>query len=325
LSHRIGSSLVGLLVLSIGAPASAQPSASSEAAAEALYLEGESLVEKGQFATACPKFADSQRLDPQLGTLLHLADCYERNGQTASAWVTFREAAELAGKKADGRAQVALDRAATLFGKLSFVTVVVPADSQVAGLELERDGQRVLPATWGTPIPVDPGRRLIVARAPGHTPWRTEIDASIPGRTVVTVPLLTEIHEVHETTPPPPAPASTTTPLTTTLGWISLGVGVVSLGVGGAFAAVAGSKSDDADRICPTGRCTRDEISWYRETYDGAKSAATAAGIAIGLGLAFAAGGAVLLSIGRPRGQTGQAARRSNRVVAFVRQGGVSW
>src|SRR5580704_7129436 len=61
-------------------------------AAEALFAEGRRLVDAGDFANACPKFADSERLDPSVATLLNLGACYEKAGRTASAWATFREA-----------------------------------------------------------------------------------------------------------------------------------------------------------------------------------------------------------------------------------------
>ncbi len=50
----------------------------------------------GHAREACPKYADSQRLDPQLGTLLHLGECYAKIGKTASAWASFRDADEIA-------------------------------------------------------------------------------------------------------------------------------------------------------------------------------------------------------------------------------------
>ncbi|MCL2451247.1 MAG: hypothetical protein FWD17_20060, partial [Polyangiaceae bacterium] len=55
--------------------------ASEEAAAEALFEQGRDLMLAGRVAEACPKFAESERLDPAPGTLLNLATCYERNGQ----------------------------------------------------------------------------------------------------------------------------------------------------------------------------------------------------------------------------------------------------
>ncbi len=48
----------------------------NRAAAEALFSEGRSLSAKGRYAEACPKFEASQQLDPGLGTMLNLAECY---------------------------------------------------------------------------------------------------------------------------------------------------------------------------------------------------------------------------------------------------------
>src|SRR5271156_1769624 len=71
-------------------------SATDKVAAEALFEEGRRLVAAGSFADACPKFADSERLDPSGGALLNLASCYEKLGRSATAWVTYREAASAA-------------------------------------------------------------------------------------------------------------------------------------------------------------------------------------------------------------------------------------
>src|SRR5262249_55537702 len=47
------------------------------AAAEALFRQGRQAMEAKDFATACPKFAESQRLDPAVGTLMNWATCEE--------------------------------------------------------------------------------------------------------------------------------------------------------------------------------------------------------------------------------------------------------
>src|SRR4029078_12457123 len=71
------------------------------AAAQALFDQARQLVSEVKCSEACPKFEESQRLDPGSGTLLNLADCYERQGKLATAWTKFLEAAsagETAGK-----------------------------------------------------------------------------------------------------------------------------------------------------------------------------------------------------------------------------------
>ena len=59
------------------------------AAAQALFEEGRRLVKAGSFNDACPKFAESQRLDPAIGTHFQLAECLERTGQIAAAWTHY--------------------------------------------------------------------------------------------------------------------------------------------------------------------------------------------------------------------------------------------
>src|SRR5262249_4314765 len=143
-----------------------------QAAAQALFEEARKLMNKGDFQAACPKFADSQQTDPAPGTEFNLANCYEKWGKTASAWATFKSAA--ASYRAHNRAdweQKARDRAAALESKLSRLTIVVPAETNVAGFEVRRDGSPVGSSEFGTAIPVDPGDHAIDATAPGKKPW----------------------------------------------------------------------------------------------------------------------------------------------------------
>src|SRR6266498_2939701 len=114
-----------------------------QAAIASLCIAGSwepSALADGKFAEACPKLGESQRLDPGVGTQFHLADCYERIGQTASAWAGFLEAAS--GAKALGqteREKVARERAAALAPRLSKLTIVAARAADVPGLEIKRD------------------------------------------------------------------------------------------------------------------------------------------------------------------------------------------
>jgi tetratricopeptide (TPR) repeat protein len=128
-------------------PAHAAPSSTDKAMATQLYDDAETLMQSKDFAGACPKYAESQRLDPQLGVLLHLADCYEKAGKTASAWASFKDAIEVAARRnASGvnepRERIARDRAEALAAKLSRITIKVTKPDLV-GLEVTQDGQVV--------------------------------------------------------------------------------------------------------------------------------------------------------------------------------------
>src|SRR5262245_40441563 len=110
--------------------------------AEALFQEGRTLLDQGKAAEACPKLAESHRLDPATGTLIALALCREAEGKLASAWAAFADAegrARTEGSK--DREAVAHERAAALYPRLSTLSIDVSEDaSAIAGLEIKRDG-----------------------------------------------------------------------------------------------------------------------------------------------------------------------------------------
>ena len=123
----------------LGAPISAfAQSADNKVQAEALFEEGRKLMDQQHYDEACKKLEGSQKLDPGAGTLLNLAACYEKNGQIASAWVTYKDAAAASA----GRHQDWVDQANTkvteLEPKLSHLTIVV--QQSLPNLEIRRDG-----------------------------------------------------------------------------------------------------------------------------------------------------------------------------------------
>ncbi len=158
----------------------------NKADAQAAFELGRKLVLVGKFAEACPKFEESERLDPGLGTMLFLADCYEKIGKTASAWGQFREAEAIAGKQQDGRERIAHDRAASLEPKLSKIVVKVGASQKIEGLHVTRDGDDIGEGVWNVPLPIDPGPHDIGANAPGKKPW-TEHIAVVANASTLTV------------------------------------------------------------------------------------------------------------------------------------------
>src|SRR5580700_7062146 len=121
--------------LALAPPALAQPS--DPAAADVLFQKGREAAEKGEWSTACPKFAESQRLDPAAGTLLNLADCEEHLGQLASALDHFKAALETLAA-ADDRIPFAKKHIAELERAVPRLTLVAPSDFP-AGAKVTRD------------------------------------------------------------------------------------------------------------------------------------------------------------------------------------------
>ncbi|MBS2014158.1 MAG: tetratricopeptide repeat protein [Deltaproteobacteria bacterium] len=274
-------------------------------AAEAAFAEARALMQKGRFEEACPKLEASQSLDPALGTLLNLGECYERVGKTASAWLRYREAAAIALEKGQReRETIARGRIAALEPRLCKLAIRVAEQREIT---VTRDGATVLRAAYGIPVPVDPGRHVIEATGGGEAPFSTEVEvrASRPEGacelTTVEVPVL-------GTSRPAPAPAVAFQPIVLpppeapspspssrwgglhTLAVVSAGLGVVGLGIGSAFGLSASSTKSDADAGCAPAGCTAGSKALLAD----AGSAADASTVAFTVGAAFLVAGVVL-------------------------------
>src|SRR5262245_60268608 len=159
---RLGSasSLLILVAIAANSPAAAQTSAGDKAMAEALFDRGVGLMKQGKYSEACPALEQSQAIERGVGTLLYLAECYEKLGRTASAWAMFREAASSA--RAEGqldRAKTGNARADKLEPTLSKLSIQVNAARAATGLSVFRNDQPVPAGAWGQPVPVDPGEQ----------------------------------------------------------------------------------------------------------------------------------------------------------------------
>jgi hypothetical protein len=145
----------------------ARAQAGDAALAEALFREGKALMKIGKYDEACPKLAESNRVDPGTGTLLALAFCHEEQGRTATAWAEYNEVAAAAARQRNSeRGRVARGRIAELEPRLSKLAVVVSAEvASLPSLRITLDGRPLGEATWGSEVPVDPGDHVIQAEA----------------------------------------------------------------------------------------------------------------------------------------------------------------
>jgi hypothetical protein len=177
--------------------------------AEALFRDGRELLARRDYAHACPKLAESYRLDPATGTLLALALCHEGQGKLASAWGEYVDAASRSrAERRSDRESAARARAADLEAKYSTLTIVLAEGAALPGLEIRRNGLAVAAVWFGTPIPVDGGTVTVEASAPGHSSWRSQLAiAGYGDHQTIVVPSLDSVSgSVRAPAPPPAAP-----------------------------------------------------------------------------------------------------------------------
>jgi hypothetical protein len=315
--------LVGAVVaLALSSPVVAHAQHGDDLArAESLFNAAKALLDGGQNAEACAKFAQSKRLAPGLGVTLYLADCYERIGRFASAWTEFRSAEGLARERNDKRADVARERAQALEPRLSRLIVTVAPTVPQAGLQVLLDGASLSPEELGLPAPVDPGDHVVVVTSQGRT--RRTITAHLGPENPRATIHVDSLDEPAPSAPPPapspplppPAPPETVAPPPSAAApepdpqsgadpgasrrWIGIGTGsagVVSLVVGGVLGLAAKGKFNQSNG--PNGGCsqTPDQCATKagQSLRDSAVGLADAATVFVVVGAVAVAAGVVL-------------------------------
>jgi hypothetical protein len=297
---------IPLITLAIALAALTRPTLAGpeeEAAAEALFQEGLRLMQEQRFPEACPKLAESQRQDPAVGTLLYLGECYEKNGQVASAWATFQSAAAAARKEGQqDRREIALERASRLEPQVPKLVVAVDPAAQVEGLVVTRDASDLAEAAWRVPIPVDPGSHVVSASAPGKRSWTRTVTLEA-GQGIVAVQVPTLVDEVAA--PPARPPGATRAPGSTEAGagvrpppapaergrahrapaYVTGAIGLAILGGGMGAGLASNAKERDADEFCnprDPSECNRTGMALL----DDARTYATVANVGYAVGSA---------------------------------------
>ena len=278
--------------------------------AEALFRAGKESLAREDYAAACPKFAESFRIDAATGTLLALAICHERAGRLASAYYEYTEVlARSKGESRPDRERAARQRSTALAARVSTLTVSMSQVGQVAGLEVRVDGSTVDARQFGKPTPIDGGAHVVEVWAPGSKTWRTTLTlaASIDARTVVVPPLEPEVPQARDAAreaaraarharsrSPSHVDESYGPTATQWLGIAATGVGIVGLGVGAYFAVLAMSKNRSSSAGCEGDVCTAEA----RGDRLDARQAGDRATISLAAGGAIAVTGLVLILAG---------------------------
>jgi tetratricopeptide (TPR) repeat protein len=292
---RLVIALAALVALSAGtARAQTPPPTAEHARADALFDEGRALMNKGDFTAACPKFEESQRLDPALGTLFNLGLCVEGQGKVASAIAIWRDAYRQA--KAAGEAKRATTAAEHIAAIESRVpTLVLRVAQPTPDLHVTVAGRAITDLV--APVEVDPGDVEVIASAADHAPFTTTIAVHEKDRAVVEVPVLVEARALA--TPPAPSPERPRRTLVLGLA----GGGVVAVAVGAVLGVTARSKYQGA---FDDGHCDRTTLACDdagQRTTEAARSRGTFATVIGALGLGAIAAAAIVY-VTAPAGET---------------------
>jgi hypothetical protein len=240
---------------SICRDAKAQQPPEPTATAAALFNEAKAMMDRGDNAQACPKLAESQAIDPQLGTMLNLALCYELVSKVASACAVWREAADAAARKVRvDREELARQRAAAICPRAPQVTVEIVDQPARGRLTVTINGDRLPHEHWGLPVAVDPGEYEVRAEGEGLEPWTAKVRIDEQQAQVVAVPVLAPLapaasHAPGDPARPPPPLSGSDQQQSRVIGagvWVLGGIGLAGLATSGAFGIAALSQYNTA-------------------------------------------------------------------------------
>ncbi|WP_159397580.1 hypothetical protein [Sorangium cellulosum] len=263
--------LAVLGLLSLSAPAVAQ----DIAAAEALFDGGLADMQAGRYETGCKALAESQRLDPQPGTLFTLASCEAQWGRVATALARFKDYLALfdrmtpAEKARQGeRPKVARQERDRLSPRIPRLALSLSPGAP-SGTVVKRDGHELGEAALGVALPVDPGEHLVSIQVPGR-PAREQRISIAEGETQELILKLKPKQAPAPAAAPAPSPAPSKPPAPElspapapvepdapspsagrrTAVYVAGGVGAVGLVLGGILVALVIDKKGVVDEHC---------------------------------------------------------------------------
>ena len=229
-AHARSAAVVVLaLTLAFTGPALAQPT--ERATAEALFRAGRASLQAHDYATACARFHESERLESAAGTWLNLGLCEEQLGHGVSAWDYYQRVIQSLPAH-DSRVDVARRHFEALDVKLPRVKLrLAPGAPDTTTIV---DGtMRYRAPSFEIDLPMDEGWHVFTAEAPGFAPHAQRVELARGQR--LELVLSPGPRSLPAASALAPAPAASTE-TSNALGWALIGVGAVALTV----AAVTG-------------------------------------------------------------------------------------
>lgn len=287
-----------VLLLAVAPHAQAQ----NAAAADALFQEGQAALEKGDWNVACPKLRESDRLDPANGTKLNLADCEEKRGHLATAWELYRKLSETL-PSGDERLPYAQQRAQALGPRVPRLALKLAADAP-ADTHASIESLVLTAASFGTALPVDPGKHQVVVSS--GTEKRSFTVSLREGETK-------ELEITPHSSSAEPAPAQSPEPQgqsatlasdqgegynTKTIGYVIGGVGAVGIAVGAITGIVGLSKQSTGNDNCDDVRRTCNQTGV--DANETARTMAPISTVGLFVGVLGVGAGAYLILTSKP-------------------------
>jgi hypothetical protein len=232
---------------------------------------------------------------------LNLADCFERRGMVSSAYTKFLEAASRAvqANRPDAERH-ARERASRLEPRLARMSIVVPKESELAGLEIKRDGVVLPQSQWNVGELADPGTsHTYEATAPGKHTW-TQTITTEEGKTSRVELRWQEVPDAagNKAKPAPAATSPVSSGATNDDGMKPLAYGALGVGVAGLAVGTIGGLQVLSAKSTVEAHCNPARRECDQEGLDAAKSGSTwsvVSPIAFGVGALGIAAGAFLL------------------------------
>jgi hypothetical protein len=266
--------------------------------AAALFREGRDAMERENYATACPKFQESNRLDPAPGTLLNLALCQENLGRLGAALRSYRDVLHLL-PGGDERVPFAQEHADSLELRVPRLTLLLPPDAP-EGARVLCDGEEVPSEKLGLALPMDPGVHEVVLDIPDQEPLRLSVPLAEGERRMLTLRRADGAVD---------APAGSSS--LRTVGFIVGGVGAASLAASLITGALVLNKKSTVDEHCDESFCAEQAGI---DAASAGNTLATVSTITFFAGIAALGVGAVMvLTSGDAGGATARALRPAPR------------
>lgn len=315
MTHR--PTLRALLLCATLALRSSVAHADTGSIAEELFREARQAMQENDYASACPKFAESQRLDPSVGTLLNIALCEEHTGRIAAAWGHFRTVIDQLPPH-DRRMPIAESHLKALDPRVPKLKLAIQGP-RAAEVDVDLDGTVLLAGAFGSELPIEPGRHVIALRGSGVKSSQLELEIAegehlertlevelAPEVPAVVAPLATPV--VKPAAPKavrPPARSATSAPThdaQRSWGYATATVGVAALATSALLGGLALHEQSIVSRHCPENECDAEGLSAGKR----GSRLETWANVSFGLGLLGVGGGVYLVlsapvSAGTPR------------------------